>query len=236
MVQISVILPTRNEAECIKTSLSTLTSELKSDSLDYEILIVDDGSNDGTQQAVLDFSKSDPRVKLIARSPPYGFGISIREGIAKANGELTVIMMADLSDDPRFIRPMWEKFQQGYDVIVGSRFMSGSKVIDYPILKNICNRLFNYSVMLMFWTSINDTSNNFKAFRSSKVKTIGADSNGFEVGAELMVRMLLAKYKVVQIPVSWQDRTAGTAKFKLSKTFDRYFSLFLKMIKLAYLR
>lgn len=233
-MKLSILIPTWNESECVKNTLKKISTQLEKDELSYEILVVDDNSDDGTREIVCKLSESNPRIKLIDHQPPRSFGHSLKYGIQLAKGDLSVIAMADLSDDPKFIKEMWKKYKEGYGVIVGSRFLKGSKIHDYPLLKLISNRLFNFAVMICFLTGIKDTSNNFKAFDTRKAKKIHLDSKGFEVGAELMLRMLINKEKICEIPVSWTDRTRGTAKFKLHNTFIKYFLLFLKMLKLAY--
>ncbi len=234
MPQISVIIPTWNEGENIEITLEKVSSQLAQDNLSYEILVIDDDSKDGTQEKVQKFSLSNSSIRLIKHPPPRSFGYSVRDGIQLAKGELSVILMADLSDDPKFIKEMWTKYKEGFDVIVGSRFLKGSKNYKYPFLKMLCNRIFNIAIMIGLFTGIRDTSNNFKAFNTYKAKQIPLTVKGFEVAAELMLKMLIKKNKVCEIPVTWTDRTAGKAKFKLYKTFINYFLLFLRTLKLVY--
>ncbi len=235
MVQLSIIIPTWNENEIIEKTINSISSSLEKDNLEYEILVMDDESNDGTVKIVQSLSLKNPKIQLIKHQPPRSFGYSIKDAIQLAKGELSVIMMADLSDDPKYLKEMYQKYKEGYLVIVGSRFLKGSKVYDYPFLKMVSNRLFNIAVMVGFFTNINDTSNNFKAFDTKKAKSISLESKSFEVGAELMLKMLIKGEKITQIPVSWTDRTKGQAKFKLKNTFIKYFVLFLKMLKLRYI-
>ena len=234
MPQISVIIPTWNEGENIETTLRKVSSQLEQDKLSYEILVMDDDSKDGTQEIVQKLSNLNLAIKLIKHPPPRSFGYSVRDGIQLAKGELSVILMADLSDDPKFIKEMWSKYKEGYDVIVGSRFLKGSKNYNYPFLKMLCNRMFNIAITVGLFTGIRDTSNNFKAFSTYKAKQISLTSKGFEVAAELMLKMLIKKNRICEIPVTWTDRTAGKAKFKLYKTFINYFLLFLRTLKSAY--
>ena len=235
MADVSIIIPTKNEAECIGETLRTVTEQLKSDSLSYEILVVDDDSTDGTQDVVQEFYAHDKGVHLVRHPAPHCFGYSVRDGVKMANGEMIVIMMADLSDDPKYLKPMWDRMKQGYDIVIGSRFLPGSQLVSYPILKHISNRLFNLAIQFSLLTGITDSSNNFKAFRASMAKKVPLDSASFEVGAELFLRMFIGSAKVSEIPVSWADRAQGKAKFKLSAVFLKYFWLFLKMFKLAYI-
>ncbi len=233
-MDISVILPTRNEAGGIAQCIDKISDILEKRNLSYELLIMDDESTDGTKDIVSKLSEANPNIRLVNRSPPYGFGYSIRDGIRMANGKMSAIMMADLSDDPVFLSSMREKIDGGCDCVNGSRFLKGSKIIGYSPLKYLSNRMFNIAVMVGFLTGVTDTSNNFKSFRTEKAKEIRLDSRGFEVGAELMLRMLVNNMKICEVPVTWEDRTSGTAKFRLRNNFIKYFLLFLRMLKYSY--
>jgi dolichol-phosphate mannosyltransferase len=225
--------------------------------MDYEILVMDDGSKDGTKDIVAGIAAKNGNVRLVNRKEPFGFGYSIRDGIRMASGKYAAIMMADLSDDPELLPKIKEKMDggagcrvpdAGCDVVVCSRFMKGSEVRRYPFLKMASNRLFNWTVGIAFNLGTGDASNAYKCFRTEMVRKLEAgdgelgtgngkpiESRGFQVSAEILMRMKLAGAKICEIPASWEDRSAGEAKFKLGNTFISYFVLFLKMFKLAYL-
>lgn len=234
-VDLTVVIPTWNEAGNIEKALSSTTEVLEKAGISYEILVMDDRSTDGTDRIVNGFSRRKPGVSFIAHAPPPGFGYSIRDGIRMAKGEAVAVMMADLSDDPSFLPGMLARVMEGCDVVVGSRFLQGSKIYDYPPLKYISNRLFNLSVQLCFLSGINDTSNAFKMFRTALIRGMPVDSRGFTVSAEMMLRMKIAGHRICQVPVTWSDRTEGQAKFRLSNTFYNYFILLMRMVKLAYI-
>ena len=232
---ITILLPTRNEAECIGKILAATAAELERHRLSYEILVLDDESEDGTQKIAQSAASKNAKIALVRRQPPHAFGYAIRDGIRRARGRLTVVMMADLSDDPAFIAPMWKKFNEGYQVIVGSRFVPGARIRDYSALKMVANRLFNLAVKFCLLAPTNDMSNNFKAFDTSLAKRLPLTSKGFEVGAEIAIRMHLEGARLAEMPVCWSDRSAGKAKFRLSHSFLNYFLLFVKMVGAAYL-
>jgi dolichol-phosphate mannosyltransferase len=233
-LDISIILPTRNETDGIAKCINKISDTLEKQNLTYELLIMDDESTDGTKDVVAKLSGSNKNIRLVNRSPPYGFGYSIRDGIQMANGKMAAIMMADLSDNPAFLASMKERIDTGCDCVNGSRFLKGSKITGYSTVKYISNRMFNIAVMAGFFTGVTDTSNNFKAFRTDKAKKVTLDSRGFEVGAELMLKMLINGMNICEVPVTWEDRASGTAKFRLRNNFIKYFLLFLKMLKYSY--
>ncbi len=232
---LTVVIPTWNEAGNIGKALEQVTGVLEKAGISHEILVMDDASKDGTDKVVNDFAQKRPAVRFIAHPPPPGFGYSIRDGVRMAKGDAVVIMMADLSDDPSYLPDMLARMQDGCDVVVGSRFLQGSKIYGYRPLKYLSNRLFNISVQLCFLTGINDASNAFKMFRTELIRGLPVESRSFTVSAEMMLRMKIAGHKICQVPVTWTDRTEGTAKFRLRNTFYNYFLLLVRMVKLAYI-
>lgn len=233
--ELTVVIPTWNEEGSIKAALESVADVLERNGTAYEILVMDDKSKDRTAEIVNAFASRNPNVRLVSREPPAGFGYSIRDGIRMAKGESSVVMMADLSDDPSYLPGMLSRMKEGCDVVVGSRFLKGSKIYDYPLLKHVCNRLFNVSVQVCFLTGINDTSNAFKMFRTRLVRELPIESRGFTVSAEMMLRMMIAGHRICQVPASWTDRAHGEAKFRLQNTFYNYFLLLLRMVKVAYI-
>lgn len=233
--EMSIIVPTRNEAECVEKTLGKICEALEKGGIGYEILVMDDNSRDGTKEKVAKIAARNPKVRLINREEPYGFGYSIRDGLRMAKGRYSVIMMADLSDDPALLPKIKERMGAGCDAVVCSRFMKGSEVRRYPFLKMVSNRLFNWTVGIAFNLGTGDASNAYKCFRTSMARELPLESRGFQVSAEILIRMKLKGAKVCEIPASWEDRSAGEAKFKLGNTFISYFVLFLKMFRLAYL-
>jgi dolichol-phosphate mannosyltransferase len=208
---------------------------MKSAKLDYEILIMDDASNDGTVEIVKKEAEKNKAICLIQREPPYGFGRSIRDAINAARGEACIILMADLSDDPAIIPLMKKKIDEGADMVVGSRFIKGAKIKGYPQDKMLSNRLFNIAVQVGLLSSVTDSSNAFKMFRTSIARQLDLKSNGFEISAEITAKFIIKKAKIIEVPASWAEREGGEAKFKLGKESSRYFGLYLDILKNAYI-
>ena len=236
MPDISIIIPTKNESGCIGDTLRAVSQQLKRDRLSYEILVVDDASDDGTQEKALAESRRDRGIRLIRHPAPHAFGYSLRDGVKLAKGKMLVVMMADLSDDPKYLKQMWRKMNEGADVVAGSRFLPGSRLSSYSAAKLLSNRLFNLAVQVFLLSpNVSDSSNNFKAFRASAAKKVPLESAGFEAGAELFLRMLISGARTAELPVSWADRTIGKANFRLKGAVLKYFGLFVRMMKLKYL-
>jgi dolichol-phosphate mannosyltransferase len=111
----------------------------------HEIVVVDDGSTDDTWDVLQRLTASIPELRPVKNSGPRGFGRAVVRGVDVAAGDAVVVMMADESDDCRDVVRYWEKLNEGYEAVFGSRFTAGGGVIDYPFPKYVLNRVFNCS-------------------------------------------------------------------------------------------
>ena len=137
-VKLSVVIPAHNEALVIEPTVRGLLGALEGEIADYEIVVVDDGSTDGTARRRRRASAS-PRVRCVRNDGPHGFGFAVRCGLEHFDGDAVVIVMADGSDDPRDLVLYYRVLEAGYDCAFGSRFMPGAVVRDYPRLK-LCDQ------------------------------------------------------------------------------------------------
>src|SRR5262249_54340291 len=158
----------------------------------------------------------------------HGFGRAVIRGINEARGDAIVIMMADESDDCRDIARYWEKLNNGYDAVFGSRFIKGGGVVDYPRIKYALNRLANLFIKVLFRIPLNDTTSAFKAYRTSALD--GARpflSPHFNLTVELPLKTIVRGYSWTVIPITWRNRRSGVAKLKIREMGSRY--LFIVM-------
>lgn len=225
-LKLSVVIPAHNEEQNIGRCLQELGETVgRQCGIPYEIIVVDDNSTDGTAATVRKVQLEDPHVRLVRRRPPAGFGRAVRAGLEAVEGDVVVIYMADLSDDPQDVVAYYRKIQEGYDCVFGSRFVRGSKVENYPRLKLIVNRIVNHCIRWMFWTRFNDLTNAFKAYRTEAIRACGPfNACHFNITLEMSLGVLTRKFHVAQIPISWYGRTWGSSKLKLHEMGRRYLS------------
>ncbi|BDA79157.1 polyprenol phosphate mannosyl transferase 1 [Leptospira kobayashii] len=228
--KLSIIIPAYNEEENIIPTVSQIVPFLKQDKIPFEIVIVNDNSKDKTPEKVKELQKSYPEVKLVSRTAPGGFGRAIRTGLENFTGDVVVIVMADLSDDPEDIVRYYNKIQEGYDCVFGSRFRNGSVVKEYPIVKYYVNRIVNSFLQLLFLTRHNDLTNAFKAYRASVIKNIHPlHACHFNITIELSLSALIRDYKIASIPINWYGRKWGQSNLKLRAMGRRYLATLLKI-------
>jgi dolichol-phosphate mannosyltransferase len=220
---LSVVIPARDEEGCIASTIEHLHLELKIHQIPHEIIVVDDGSGDRTPQILQDESKKIPELRPITNSGAHGFGRAIACGLDAMSGDAVVIMMADESDDCRDVVRYWNKLNEGFDCVFGSRFMKGGGVIDYPPVKYAFNRAANSFIRLLFRHGLNDTTNAFKAYRCEVIAGVRPIlSPHFNITVELPLKAIVRGYNFATIPITWHNRRTGVAKLKINEMGSRY--------------
>jgi dolichol-phosphate mannosyltransferase len=230
-MRLSVVIPAYNEEKNIGKCLAELQATLRDKHrIPYEIIVVNDNSRDGTPEVVRAAMKEDPAIRLVDRTPPGGFGRAIRSGLDEVGGDVVVIYMADMSDDPEDVVEYYRKINEGYDCVFGSRFIKGSQVTNYPLVKLIVNRIVNRCIKLMFWTNLNDLTNAFKAYRTAVIRDCGPyRASHFNITLEMSIGALIRRYHIAQIPIRWYGRTWGSSNLRLWQMGRRYFSTLLML-------
>jgi dolichol-phosphate mannosyltransferase len=227
-LKLSVVIPAHNEAGSIEATVSALVSTLDRESVDYEVLVVDDASSDGTKQLVDKMGERNARIRVIASDLPRGFGYTVRAGLERFEGDAVAIVMADSSDAPADLVTYLRHLEDGYDCAFGSRFVRGSHVYDYPRFKLVLNRMANIFIRLLFRHGYNDTTNAFKAYRRDVIETVQPLlSNHFNLTVELPLKAVVRGHSYVVCPISWTNRTQGSSKLRLQEMGSRYLFIVL---------
>jgi len=220
-MKVSVIIPVRNEELLSKNIIELFENKLKE--IPYEIVFINDYSTDNTFSTLEKLIKNKNQFKLY-NNRRKGLGGAIIEGINNSTGELICIMMSDLSDNIEDFKKYYSTIKnEQIDAVFGSRFIRGSKIIDYPKKKLILNRIFNIFTKILFISDYNDFTNAFKIYKKSALlKTFPLVSESFNIFLELPLKIISRKMKYRIIPISWTNRKEGSSKFDIKELKSKY--------------
>jgi dolichol-phosphate mannosyltransferase len=227
-VKVSVVIPAHNEVEVIAPTVGSIAAALDASRRDYEVIVVDDASTDGTAGVVTALAERNPRIRCIRSHYSNGFGYAVRAGLDRFEGDAVAIMMGDGSDDPRDMLRYFDLLDEGYDCAFGSRFMSGGQVRAYPRVKLAINRIVNMGIRALFRHGYDDTTNAFKAYRREVIDNVQPLlSNHFNLTVELPLKAIVRGHSYGIVPISWTNRAAGVSKLGLKEMGSRYLYIVL---------
>jgi len=208
-----VIIPTYNELD----NLPKLLPEVLSKSADINVLIVDDNSPDGTAAFVENEREKNERIHLIKRSSKQGLGTAYIAGFKYAlqnDFELIFEMDADFSHDPKEIPRFLDEIRES-DLVVGSRYITGVNVINWPMRRLLLSSFANLYTRVITGMPVHDATGGFKCFRRKVLESINLDqvrSNGYAFQIEMNFKAWKKGFKVKEIPIIFVDRTKGQSK------------------------
>jgi dolichol-phosphate mannosyltransferase len=222
------VVPAQNEEGSVGATVEGLVTTLEAAEIDYEIVVVNDDSEDRTEAVIAEIGAQNSRVRVHKSHYERGFGNAIRAGLDVFEGDAVAIVMADASDDPRDLIRYHHLLEEGWDCAFGSRFMPGAEIHDYPGLKLFMNRLANLFIRLLFRHRYNDTTNAFKAYRREVIETVQPLlSKHFNLTVELPLKAIVRGHSFAVTPTSWTNRTSGEAKLKMKEMGSRYLFIVL---------
>lgn len=224
----SIVIPARNEEGCVAATVNHVHEVLLARGIPHEIIVVNDASSDGTWRTLLDLQRTVPTLGTIDNPGPHGFGCAVRLGLDTMHGDAVAIMMADESDSPEDLIRYWDLLCEGHECVFGSRFIKGSSLVDYPLLKLMMNRLLNHIIRLLFGIRLNDTTNAFKAYRREVIDgCLPFLSPHFNLTVELPLKAIVRGYTWTVCPISWKNRRAGISKLSFREMGSRYLFIIL---------
>ncbi len=218
---LTIVIPVYNEGAGFEDLWSELNTHLQ---FPFRALVVYDFDEDNTVPAVQAvIARGEKRLSLVKNNVRRGVVGALLTGFrAVENGPLLVVM-ADLSDDLAQVSRMLELYRQGYDVVVGSRYMKGGRIVNGPVLKQGLSRMAGVSLHWFRGIPTHDATNAFKVYDAAMLKQFTLESQrGFELNLEITVKAFLSGYRIVEIPSVWRDRTQGKSKFKLWAWLPHY--------------
>jgi len=226
-----VIIPTYNEKENVVKMLETVMALTPT----FDVLIVDDGSPDGTSTLVKSVAlKFDGRINILEREGKQGLGTAYIAGFKWAlekDYDYIFEMDCDFSHDPNDLIRLKEACIAGADVAVGSRNVKGGGVENWPLGRRLISRGASLYVNFVLWLGVSDSTAGFVAYKQEVLKNIALDSVefiGYAFQIEMKLRAKRKGFKIVEVPIIFRDRVLGTSKMSLN-IFNEAFVGVLKM-------
>ncbi len=227
--KITIVIPALNEERNIEKSLTTLEEKLLTP---HRVIVVNDSSDDRTAEIVERISGDRPNIRLVNSSRPRGITNALKSGFENVSTPVTVVMMADLCDDPETVPRMYAKLEEGYDLVCASRYMPEGRRLGGLALQGFFSRHVCSSLRKLTGIQTHDVSNAFKMYRTEILRTTPLEEAGFASSLEICVKAFLKGYRITEVPTIWKGRTAGTSSFKMLKVARSYFRWYLWAILL----
>ncbi|KAJ4127108.1 dolichol-P-mannose synthesis [Fusarium equiseti] len=232
----SVILPTYNERKNLPIITWLLNRTFTENNLDWELIIVDDGSPDGTQEVAQQLVKAySPHVLLKPRAGKLGLGTAYVHGLKFVTGNFVIIMDADFSHHPKFIPEMVALQEKGnYDIVTGTRYAGNGGVFGWDLKRKFVSRGANLFADTVLRPGVSDLTGSFRLYkRAALEKAIAStESKGYSFQMELMVRAKAMGCTVAEVPISFVDRLYGESKLggdEIVQYAQGVFNLWLKV-------
>lgn len=220
-MKLSVIIPVYNEVESIKT----IIQRVQATKLAHEIILVDDGSKDGTRDILktLDGKKG---LHVILHEKNQGKGAAVRTGMAAAKGDVLLIQDADLEYDPRDYPELLKPIEEGLaDVVYGSRFLGRAHRVTM-FWHMVANKSLTLMTNILYDTILTDMETGYKVFRKEVIEGMVIRANSFNFEPEFTAKILKRKYRIFEVPITFnpRDYTQGK-KIKLHDAFEAVWAL-----------
>jgi len=211
-MDLSVVIPCFNEERRLPPTLGAIRAYLRRQNIRAELVLVDDGSRDGTLALMRAEAARHPEVRVVAVYPNRGKGRAVVEGVRVARGEQILISDADLSTPIEELPKLQAALDRGADVAIGSRAAPGAREIDQPLHRQLMGKTFNRLVQTLVLPGFRDTQCGFKLFRGEVAHRLFRDlvTEGFAFDVEVLVRAVDAGWTVEEVPVRWFNAGAST--------------------------
>lgn len=220
-MKLSVIIPVYNEVE----SILTILKRVQDTKLASEIILVDDGSKDGTRD-VLNRLKNKKGLNIILHEKNQGKGAAVRTGMAAAKGDVLLIQDADLEYDPRDYPEILRPIQEGIaDVVYGSRFLGKAHRVTM-FWHLMANKLLTLMTNILYDTILTDMETGYKVFRKEVIQGMVIRANSFNFEPEFTAKILKRKYRIFEVPITFNPRDYSQGKkIKLHDAFEAVWAL-----------
>src|SRR3989338_9395142 len=235
MTDVSFIIPFHNEAENAGPMLERVLQFGKNAGWNFEIVPVDDRSNDNTGKILENYTKKYPKVIHSFRRQDGGelgntMGYALKLGTEKSQGKIVIWTMGDMSDDTQTYSAIVEKINTGYDMVFGSRYMPGGSRGNLEAFKAFLSSNGTLLARILFGIPVHDITNAFRGFRKLVYAKIKPQGLGFDISPEFAIKAHQAGFKLGEVPTVYINRDKGVSKFKMWKMIRQYLHVYWTLL------
>ncbi len=226
MKALSIIIPTYNERENIGQLIEKIIESLTG--IDFEVIVVDDNSPDGTGEFVEQLSHKLNNVKVIHRPGKLGLSSAILDGASVAQGYAVGVIDADLQHPPQLLKEMFSKIGEGYDVVVASRYVEGGGIEGWSFTRKIVSKTASFLAHLLLkrCRPVSDPLSGYFMFRKDVIDGVKFEAKGYKILLEILEK---GNYdKVIEVPYTFRSRRAGKSKMRFNEILN-YVKLLMKL-------
>jgi dolichol-phosphate mannosyltransferase len=238
--KVAVLIPTYNERSNITELIPRVEDVFRRNKINGHIIIVDDNSPDGTADVAENYSRRYGNTMVLRRPEKLGLGAACLDGFKAAfsiNADIIVRMDADLSHDPKYIPEIASRVEDGYGVVVGSRYVPGGKIENWPLRRLVMSKVANWFVRVLLGIKAKDATSEYRAFSSDALKKLDFSeikTSGYTFKVELLYQIHRHGIKIGEIPIVFVNRKVGKSKLGRKEIVEfgsQILALFLKRIK-----
>ena len=226
-IKYSIVTPAHNEEGNILSFISRIIKMATINQLSYEIIAIDDVSSDNTGKILDQLSDKFPQIRVIHRFSKNGPGNAERAGFAIARGKWIITLDSDLSHRPEEIPDFIAAADKGYDMVIGSRFVSGGSM-DGPAFRLLLSQACAFAAKLITGYPLHDASSGYRIMKASVLNKLNLKSGWFEIHTEIPIKFHLHGYKVGEIPIQYERRGEGQSKLTIFQSVPKYLGIMIK--------
>lgn len=227
----SIVIPAYNEEENIKNYDTLLIPSIKHYK-NFEVIVVDDGSKDNTLSEANKLKSKHKFIKVISYEKNSGMGYAIKQSIKNATKDFIIVLDSDLTFHPKYITSLLEAQEKSNaDCVIGSHLLSHDGLQNKSLIRVFLHKSINYIYFLLFNGKVRTISSVFRLYRTKDLKNMEIESNGFNINAEILFKLIQKKKKVIEIPAVLSQRVYGVSKINLAREAKNHIVLILKILK-----
>ena len=224
-------MPCHNEEGNIPRYAEELLPALDALGAPFEVLIVDDGSTDGTARAAASFAAQHPAAQVLGLTPNQGLGAALRAGFAAARGEWIATLDADLTFRPAALKEMLAlATAENADLVAGSPYLRSGDMGGVSWRRRLPSLMLNALYRGLFGLELTAYTPVFRLYRAARLRELPLTAAGFEINAEIAARALLGGWRVAEVPAALETRTSGVSKLRRGRELAAHLSLIFRLL------